>query len=61
MPYSKLLLLPILIKLFVELIIDFIIGFLLVKKYNSKDVYNAILVIVDRFTKQAKYILAYKD
>ena len=61
MLYSKLLLLPILTKLFIELIIDFIIGFLLAKKYNSKDVYNAILVIVDRFTKRAKYIPIRKD
>ena len=61
MLYSKLLLLPILTKPFIELIIDFIIGFLLAKKRNSKDVYNAILVIVDRFTKRAKYIPIRKD
>ncbi len=59
--YSKLLLLPILSKLFAELIIDFIIGFPPIKKQYSKDVFDAVLVIVDRLIKQAKYIPARKN
>ncbi len=52
---------PILSKLFAELIIDFIIGFPSAKKQYSKDVFNVVLVIVDRLIKQAKYIPIRKD
>lgn len=61
LPYGELSLLPIPTKPFAELTMDFITGFPLTKKRNSKDVYNAILVMVDRFTKRAKYIPARKD
>ena len=44
-----------------ELTMDFITGLPASKKRNSNDVYDAILVVVDRFSKEAIYIPARKD
>ena len=40
---------------------DFVTGLLALKNLTTKVIYNAILVVVDRFTKQAKYILFRND
>ena len=40
---------------------DFITGLPASKKRNSNDVYDAILVVVDRFSKEAIYIPVRKD
>ena len=40
---------------------DFIIGLLASKKRNSNDVYDAILIVVNRFSKEAIYIPIRKD
>ena len=49
---------PIPIKPFQEIIIDFITG--LPPNVRRNTIYNAILIIIDRFTKIAKYILITK-
>ena len=56
MPYGELKSLPIPNNVFEELTLDFIIGLLLAKLDNI--VYNAILVIVDRYLKASIYIPA---
>ena len=40
---------------------DFVIGLLALKDLTTKVTYNAILVVVDRFIKQAEYILFRND
>ena len=44
-----------------DISIDFVTGLLALKDLITKVTYNAILVIVDRFTKQAEYILFRND
>ena len=57
--YSKLESLPIPKRLIEELTIDFIIG-LLEARY-SKELYNIILVIMDRFSKYSLFFPVYSD
>ena len=58
-PYGKMQLLPKPIRPWEEITVDFIIGFPPSKTYNN--MFDTILVVVDRFTKIARYIPCRKN
>ena len=59
LPYSALSLFPILLRPWEEITLDFIIR-LPPLRFRGK-VYDSILMIVDRYTKLARYIITIKD
>ncbi len=59
LPYGELSSFPFFLKLWQKITLDFITG-LLPSRFRGK-VYDSILVIVDRYTKMARYILTTKE